>query len=105
MRITDMKPLLAEVEKIREAQAAAYAKEKFGGLDILINNAGGGVAVRDTITVTDDEIDRCIKERNDEALTLSRLSEKLNYSEYHLSRKFRQVSGMTLREYLRQVPP
>jgi methionyl-tRNA synthetase len=27
VRITDMKPLLAEVEKIREAQAAAYAKE------------------------------------------------------------------------------
>ncbi|MBR6789438.1 MAG: helix-turn-helix transcriptional regulator [Oscillospiraceae bacterium] len=49
-----------------------------------------------------DEIDRCIKDRNDEALTLSRLAEKLNYSEYHLSRKFREVSGMTLREYLRQ---
>lgn len=40
--------------------AVAYAIERFGGLDILINNAGGGVAVRDTITMTDDEIDRCI---------------------------------------------
>ena len=41
-------------------KAVAYATEKFGGLDILINNAGGGVAVRDTITITDDEIDRCL---------------------------------------------
>lgn len=41
-------------------RAVAYASEKFGGLDILINNAGGGVAVRDTITITDDEIDRCL---------------------------------------------
>ena len=41
-------------------KAVAYAKEKFGGLDVLINNAGGGVAVRDTITITNEEIDRCI---------------------------------------------
>lgn len=48
-----------------------------------------------------DEIDRCIKDRNDEALTLARLAEKLNYSEYHLSRKFREISGMKLKDYLR----
>ena len=48
-----------------------------------------------------DEIDRCIKDRNDEALTLARLAEKLNYSEYHLSRKFREISGMQFKDYLR----
>ena len=41
-------------------KAAAYAQEKYGGIDILINNAGGGVAIRYTITLTDDEIDRVI---------------------------------------------
>ncbi len=41
-------------------KATAYVKEKFGGLDILINNAGGGVAVRNTTTLTDAEIDQAL---------------------------------------------
>ena len=41
-------------------KAVETVKAKFGGVDILINNAGGGVAVRDTVTLTDDEIDRCL---------------------------------------------
>ena len=48
-----------------------------------------------------DEIDRCIRCGCDEGLTLSALAGKLGYSEYHLSRKFREISGMQLREYLR----
>lgn len=47
------------------------------------------------------EIDRCIKDHNDEALTLSQLAEKMGYSEYHMSRKFREISGMQFRDYLR----
>ena len=45
------------------------------------------------------EIDRCI--RQDADMTLSALAEKFGYSEYHLSRKFREVSGMSFRDYLR----
>lgn len=48
-----------------------------------------------------DEIDVCIKGKNDEALTLKHLAQKFCYSEYYLSRKFREISGMQFREYLR----
>lgn len=48
-----------------------------------------------------DEIDVCIKNHSDEALTLQLLSQKLGYSEYYTSRKFREVSGMQFRDYLR----
>ncbi|MBO0456681.1 helix-turn-helix transcriptional regulator [Enterococcus hulanensis] len=49
-----------------------------------------------------DEIDRCIKNYNDEALTLRRLSRKLGYSEFYMTRKFKEISGMPFRDYLRQ---
>ncbi len=48
-----------------------------------------------------DEIDLCIKSKNDEILTLRTLSKKLGYSEFYISRKFRTISGMKLRDYLR----
>ncbi len=48
-----------------------------------------------------DEIDREIKNRQDEAITLHALAERFGYSEYHFSRRFREVSGMTFRDYLR----
>lgn len=48
-----------------------------------------------------DEIDTCIKRPNDEALTLSLLSAKLVYSEFHTTRKFKEISGMPFRDYLR----
>lgn len=48
-----------------------------------------------------DEVDRCIKTGSDEAVTLSALSKKLGYSEYYVSRKFRELSGMHFRDYLR----
>ncbi|MBO5472887.1 MAG: helix-turn-helix transcriptional regulator [Lachnospiraceae bacterium] len=49
-----------------------------------------------------DEIDQCIKQHNDEALTLRRLAQRLGYSEYYTTRKFREISGMQLKEYLRR---
>ena len=48
-----------------------------------------------------DDIDRCIKSGKDERLTLGRLSQTLGYSEYYVSRKFSEVSGMKLRDYMR----
>ena len=48
-----------------------------------------------------NEIDAGIKRNDDEALSLSRLSAKLGYSEFYLSRKFREISGMQFRDYLR----
>lgn len=48
-----------------------------------------------------DEIDRCIKNYNDEALTLRFLSRRLGYSEYYTTRKFKEISGMQFRDYLR----
>lgn len=48
-----------------------------------------------------DEIDGCIKSHSDEAITLSRLAQKLGYSEFYVSRKFKKISGLQFREYLR----
>lgn len=48
-----------------------------------------------------DEIDICIKNHNDEALTLGCLSSRLGYSEFHTTRKFKEISGMQFRDYLR----
>lgn len=48
-----------------------------------------------------DEIDKCIKNYNDEALTLSFLSRSLGYSEFYTTRKFKEISGMQFRDYLR----
>lgn len=47
------------------------------------------------------EIDKNIKEQNDEALTLKNLAIMLGYSEYYVSSKFREISGMKMRDYLR----
>ena len=49
-----------------------------------------------------DEIGECIKNRDDEALALAALARRLGYSEFHASRKFREVAGMPLRDYLRR---
>ena len=54
------------------------------------------------IQIIVDEIDECIKHRDDEALTLRFLSRKLGYSEFHTTRKFKEISGMQFRDYLRQ---
>jgi len=48
-----------------------------------------------------DTIDVCIKGENNEALTLRALSDLLGYSDYYTSRKFSEISGMTLKDYLR----
>lgn len=53
------------------------------------------------IQIIVDEIDECIKRRSDEALTLHSLSQKLGYSEFYTTRKFREISGIKLRDYLR----
>lgn len=47
------------------------------------------------------EIDKNIKEQSDEKLTLSNLAKFLGYSEYYVSRKFKEISGMQFRDYLR----
>lgn len=49
-----------------------------------------------------DKIDRCIIEHNDEALTLRFLSHQLGYSEFHTTRKLKEISGTQFRDYLRQ---
>ncbi len=48
-----------------------------------------------------DEIDFCIRNGDDDALTLAYLARRLGYSEFYVSRKFREISGMQFREYLR----
>ena len=48
-----------------------------------------------------DEIDICIRRQTDEALTLSNLAQRLGYSEYYVSRKFKEISGIQFRDYLR----
>lgn len=54
------------------------------------------------IQIIVDEIDRCIKNCNDDALTLRFLSRQLGYSEFYTTRKFKEISGMAFRDYLRR---
>lgn len=48
-----------------------------------------------------NEIDASIRHHHNEVLTLTFLSRKLGYSEYHITRKFKEISGMHFRDYLR----
>lgn len=48
-----------------------------------------------------DTIDICIKNESDEKLTLMALSKELGYSDYYTSRKFKEIFGMTLKDYIR----
>ena len=41
-----------------------------------------------------DRVDDCIRNKNDESLTLKLLAQEFGYSEFHFSRKFREISGM-----------
>ena len=47
------------------------------------------------------QIDESIKAKDDDALSLSKAAETLGYSEFHFSKKFREISGMAFRDYLR----
>ena len=49
-----------------------------------------------------EEVDSCIKKQNDDELTLSLLARKLGYSKFYVSRKFKEISGMSFRDYLWQ---
>ena len=53
------------------------------------------------IQIIIDEIDNCIKKYDDEALTLCALARRLGYSEFHTTRKFKEISGMRVKDYLR----
>jgi len=53
------------------------------------------------IQIIIDEIDECIKQHRNEALTLTSLSKKLGYSEFYTTRKFKEISGMLFKDYLR----
>jgi len=48
-----------------------------------------------------DEIDARITHHDNEALTLHCLSKKLGYSEFHTTRRFKEISGMLLGDYIR----
>lgn len=54
------------------------------------------------IQIIVDEIDKGIKNYDDEALTLKALAGLLGYSEFYMTKKFKEISGMQFREYLRQ---
>lgn len=54
-----------------------------------------------TVQLIVNEMDECIKHHDNDALTLDILSRKLGYSEFHVSRKFREISGMQFKDYLR----
>src|SRR5215510_713703 len=53
------------------------------------------------IQIVVNEIDERIKRQNDEALTLQSLSKKLGYSEFYTTRRFKEISGMLLGDYIR----
>lgn len=47
-----------------------------------------------------DDIDTSIRLKETEEISLKKLSEKMGYSEYHMSRIFHKLSGMQFREYV-----
>jgi len=49
-----------------------------------------------------DDIDACIINRDDDGLTLREIARRNGYSEYHMTRKFSELSGISLRDYLRK---
>ena len=53
------------------------------------------------IQIVVDEIDTRIKRHDDDSLTLRSLSKKLGYSEFHTTRRFKEISGMLLGNYVR----
>jgi AraC-like DNA-binding protein len=53
------------------------------------------------IQIVVDEIDERIRQHDDAALTLQSLSKKLGYSEFHTTRRFKELSGMLLKDYIR----
>ena len=53
------------------------------------------------IQIVVDEIDERIKCHDDDALTLQSLSKKLGYSEFHTTRRFKEVSGILFGNYIR----
>ena len=55
------------------------------------------------IQVIVDEVDKCLTNYKDEALTLRFLSRKLGYSEFYTTRKFKEITGMQFRDYLRNL--
>jgi len=48
-----------------------------------------------------DDIDECIRSKTDDGMSLRYLADRLGYSEFYVSRKFKEISGMQFREYLR----
>lgn len=53
------------------------------------------------VQIIAEEIDACIMKSDDESVTLASLSKRLGYSEFYISRKFLEISGMHFRDYLR----
>lgn len=49
-----------------------------------------------------DCIDRCIERRDDDNLTLQAIAKENGYSEFHMTRKFKELSGITFRDYVRK---
>lgn len=54
-----------------------------------------------TVQTMVNRIEECIREENYGNMTLSALSKTMGYSEFYVSRKFREISGMTLKDYIR----
>ena len=53
------------------------------------------------LTAIIEVIDESIRRRDDEALTLHSLAQRLGYSEFHMTKQFKAIIGMPLRTYLR----
>lgn len=46
------------------------------------------------------EIDKSIRQKDDEIVSLSKISSMFGFSVFHFSKKFKEISGMQFREYL-----
>lgn len=53
------------------------------------------------IQIIINEIDASIKRREDGSLTLNYLARLLGYSDYHFTKRFHAITGLSFRTYLR----
>lgn len=55
------------------------------------------------IQIIIDEIDECIKKYKNEELTLNNISNRLGYSYFYITKKFKKITGITFKEYTRLI--
>jgi YesN/AraC family two-component response regulator len=91
--------LICSVRRILSgASRAGEHRENVLGNELWERHEGSTASMRHDLTI--QQAMMLIQQRYWDVLSLSKLAHELRMSKYHLSRRFREVSGVTFREYL-----